>query len=57
MEDVNYLTEHSSFQKEGGPPELVLGPLNSSFEKLQAYLYPDLSLWPYFPLLNYKTTS
>ena len=33
MEDVNYLMKHPSFQKDGGPPELSWGRLNTSFEK------------------------
>ena len=32
MKNINYL-KHSSFQKEEGPPEPVLGPLNTRFEE------------------------
>ena len=33
MRVVNNLMQHSSFQKEGGSPEPVPGPLNTSFEE------------------------
>ena len=50
------LMKHISFSP--GPPEPVLGPLNTSFEK-QCKLASTLilTLWLYFPLLNYKTIS
>ena len=54
-----FLDEAFFIQEEGGPPEPVPGPLNTSFVKQcnQAGLYPDPCLWPYFSLPNYKTTS
>ena len=33
MKDVNYLMKLSSLQKEGGPPEPVLGPLKTNIEE------------------------
>ena len=58
-EDVNCLMDHSSFQKERGPPEPVLGPLNTSSEK-QRKLASTLILiccGPIFHSQNYKPTS
>ena len=48
MEDVNYLMRHSSFQKEGGPPEPVPGPLNTSFEEGELALTLVLICSPIF---------
>lgn len=41
VKGVNYMMKHSSFQK-GGPPEPVLGTLNTSFEECK--LAPTLIL-------------
>ena len=57
MEDVNYLTKHSSFLKEGGPPESALMPLNTSFEKEASLHLPSSLSGAIFSLPNSKTTS
>ena len=43
----------SLFQEEGGPPEPVLGPLSTSFERYYKLAYTlILTYGPIFPLLK-----
>ena len=53
---VYYLMKPSSFQK-GGPPDLVLRPLNTNFEECKLTSTVILIRGPIFHSANYKATS